>query len=362
MPSSSQLSAMQARASPGNMVFTPVPGGTNGQSTLRIEFVAVNLGGPEPTGFFKVYHADSDPDYVTATAPYSETAWAQSLNCGDFESGTFTSAYSAYAAGGGDVSAGLSELEKANSRCFLGGADSLWWNTFHPTDSEGGWIPYPGVTPGALLASGRPDSAYLFPLDRDLNPGYRGVIYVNGRVVVSGVVAGHVTLAATGNIIIGDDVTYATDPAAGTCQDILGLWTADSVVVANNAINAPQDVESIGVWRSYDDTQSEFIQAVMLAQDKFDVESPGTGSSTAEPCEGTPYGRGCLYVTGGIIQGTRGVVTNPTRGYMKRYSYDACAADNPPPYFPSPGHFYRSRYYQVNPNGFNVAQYFAALK
>ncbi|MEJ2678509.1 MAG: hypothetical protein P8174_05455 [Gemmatimonadota bacterium] len=133
------------------------------------------------------------------------------------------------------------------------------------------------------------------------------------------------------------------------------------MVVANNALNAPQSVEFDGIWRSYDDTQSEFIQAVILARDKFGAEDPGDGASTAEPCDGTPYGRGCLYLTGGIIQSTRGVVTHPTHGYMKRYSYDACAAADPPPYFPSTGHFYRSRYYEVNPNGFNVAQYFASL-
>ncbi|MEJ2184997.1 MAG: hypothetical protein P8Z36_03575 [Gemmatimonadota bacterium] len=361
LPSSSQLAAMQSRATPGNMTFTPVPGGTPGESTLRIEFVALDLGGPQPTGFFKVYHSDTNPAYVTATSAISRDAWAQSRNCGNYYGGVFTSAYSSYLANGYSVDAGIYELERSHSRCFLGGADSLWWNSFHATDSQGGWIPYPGTTPAALLATGRPDSAYLFPMDRDLNPGYRGVIFVNGKVVVSGVVAGRVTLAATDNILIGDDVTYATDPSAGTCQDILGLWTADSVVVANNAINAPQSVEFDGIWRSYDDTQSEFIQAMILAQDKFSVQDPGDGATSAEPCDGTPYGRGCLYLTGGIIQGTRGVVSVPTRGYMKRYSYDSCGADTPPPYFPSTGHFYRSRYYQVNPNGFNVAQYFAAL-
>lgn len=361
LPSSSQLAAMQSRATPGYMTFTPVPGGMPGQSTLRIEFVALDLGGTQPTGFFKVYHADSNPAYVTASPAISRDAWAQSRNCGDFEDGHFTSAYAAFLANGYNVDAGIYQLKRSQSRCFLGGADSLWWNTFHATDTQGGWIPYPGPTPAALVASGRPDSAYLFPMDRDLNPGYRGVIFVNGKVVVSGVVAGRVTLAATDNIIIGDDITYATDPSAGTCQDILGLWTADSVVVADNAINAPQAVEFDGIRRSYDDSKSEFVQAVILANASFAVQDPGDGSSTAEPCDGTPYGRGCLYLTGGIIQATRGVVSFPTRGYMKRYSYDTCAADNPPPYFPSTGHFYRSRYYEVNPNGFNVAQYFASL-
>ncbi|MEJ2678508.1 MAG: hypothetical protein P8174_05450 [Gemmatimonadota bacterium] len=187
LPSSSQLSAMQSRATPGYMAFTPVPGGTPGESTMRIEFVALDLGGAQPTGFFKVYHSDTNPAYVTATPAISRDAWALSRNCGDYDMGTFTSAYAAYLGSGYNVDAGIYQLERSHSRCFLGGADSLYWNSFHATNSQGSWIPYPGGTPAALLASGRPDSAYLFPMDRDLNPGYRGVIFVNGKVVVSGV-------------------------------------------------------------------------------------------------------------------------------------------------------------------------------
>lgn len=375
MPSSSQLASLQSRASVANMAFTATAGGTAGQSTMRIEFLAADIDGDgEKEGFIKVYDAtgSAGPPWVTATAPgnANNPYWYRSLNCGHFKDGRFKSADEAFTteyASSHDFYAardkGYAELTKAHSRCFLGGADSLRWNGYTVTipDTMGAWRTYPDHTPASILASGRPDSTYLFPLDRSLNPNFRGVIYVSGKVVVSGVVRGNVTLAATGNIIIGDDITYDTDPSSGTCNDMLGLWAGDSVVVANNTLNTPQDIYSSGTFRSYDDTQSEFIQGVVLATEKFTVQEAWMGSTNYEPCEGNAFGRGCLYLTGGVIQRTRGVVTYGTYGYLKRYSYDECATETPPPYFPSTGHFFRSRYYQVDPAGFDVATYFQAL-
>lgn len=367
MPSSGQLTSLESRADIAEMAFTVTAGGTSGQATMRIEFLAADIDSDgENEGFIKVYEAtgSAGPAWVTATAPSNAAnpTWYRSINCGHFKDGDFVSADSAYRK---DYSAsdGYNELTKANSQCFLGGADSLFYVNYQVAlaDTLGAWRAYPGNTPAAILSSGRPDSAYLYPLDRDLNPNFRGVIYVDGRVVVSGTVRGHVTLAATGNIIIGDDITYDTDPSGGTCDNMLGLWSGDSIVVANNTLNTPQDIYGSGNFRSYDDTESEFIHGVMLATDKFTVQEAWVGSYDEEPCEGSSYGRGCLYVTGGIIQSTRGVVSYGTYGYLKRYSYDTCAEDSPPPYFPTTGHFYRSRYYQVDPSGFDVATYFAAL-
>ncbi len=48
-------------------------------------------------------------------------------------------------------------------------------------------------------------------------------------------------------------------------------------------------------------------------------------------------------------------------GYVKRYSYDQCAFQTPPPYFPTTGRFYRNRYYEIDPVGFDVATFFHNL-
>ena len=84
-----------------------------------------------------------------------------------------------------------------------------------------------------------------------------------------------------------------------------------------------------------------------------------SGSTNDEACEGSTFGRGCLYLTGGIIQATRGAVGRSTgTGYIKRYSYDQCGATQPPPYFPTTGVFAKGQYYQVDPAGFSISNYF----
>ena len=173
-------------------------------------------------------------------------------------------------------------------------------------------------------------------------------------------IRGRVTIAATDDIIFGDDITSATDPGAGTCVDIAGYFAGDDVIVADNTVNAPQYV--VDNHYSQDNTSDEFIHGTVLALDIFTVQNYNSGSSNDEWCEGNSSGRGCLYLTGGIIQDTRGAVgLTSGQGYTKRYSYDACGATQPPPYFPTTGIFAKGQYYQVDPAGFNIDNYFALI-
>ena len=184
-------------------------------------------------------------------------------------------------------------------------------------------------------------------------------------MLLSGRLRGRVTVAATDEIIIGDDLTYASDPGLGTCADILGLFSGGKVVVADNTLNAPLRPATGSNYFTYDDTKDEFIHGIVLALDIFTVEDYASGDTKAEPCEGSLWGRGCLYLTGGIIQTTRGAVgtigSPGGTGYVKRYSYDRCGATAPPPYFPTTGHFTRGQLYLVDPAGFSVASYFDLL-
>lgn len=251
-------------------------------------------------------------------------------------------------------------LSRASARCFLGG-DSALTNGFVASDSNGAWIKYTSTPDSRLTALGRADADYLFPLSHNLNPDFKGVIYVDGKVAVSGVVRGRVSVVSPSNIIIADDITQETDPSTGVCDDILGLITPDQILVADNTLNSPQARNSSGTLKTFDDTQDEFIQAVLLALDKFTVEDYTSGSTDAEPCASTDTGRGCLYLTGGIVQNTRGAVgLTDGHGYRKRYAYNACAATNPPPYFPTTGVFDRGAYHEVDPAGFDVATWYAA--
>jgi hypothetical protein len=362
MPQTADLNKLKIQAQAGGTAFTSTTSGTAGQATTRIEFVALDLDGDGRTtganeGFIRVYQS-SNPQWVVADVPadYSSNKLRNSVNCGHYHGTTFINAKSHPTTG---TDSWVAAVSSSTKRCYLGGADSLFGG-FQANDGTGQWLPWPG--PVSPLLAGRPDAQYLFPITRALNPSFKGVIYVEGKVAVSGVVRGQITLAATGNIVIADDLTYATNPGAGTCADVLGLFSGNDIIVADNTVNSPVIPSSGANYFTYDDTKDEFVHAVVLALDIFTVENYASGATTAEKCETKAWGRGCLYLTGGIIQKTRGAVgTTSGTGYLKRYSYDSCAFSSPPPYFPTTGHFARGRYFEVDPSGFNVANYFDLL-
>jgi hypothetical protein len=329
--------------------------------------VAIDLDGDGLTngsneGFIKVYQS-SDEAWLSASRP-TNTSTSVFLrdedNCGHATAshgGVFVNAAAHPLEPSGDSWADA--LKSATRRCYLGG-DSALNNAFVANDGKGQWLAWPGAV--SPLVAGRPDAQYLFPITRALNPNFKGVIFVDGKVVISGVLRGRVTVAATSEIIIGDDVTYATDPAAGTCNDILGVFSGVDIVVADNTVNAPIRATSSTTYYSFDETRDEFVHGVMLALDNFTVENYSSGATNSEDCGTTDWGRGCLYLTGGIIQKQRGAVgTTSGTGNLKRYSYDQCAFTNPPPYFPTTGVFARGRYYEIDPVGFDVDALFTML-
>ena len=391
LPDVAELSKLRTLATQGSTAFISSTAGTDGQATMRIEFVAIDLdgdgnAGPDE-GFFKVYRSTSNNSngarWVVAGR---ESVVRRTPNCGHRH--TIGGQQYFYTAAQHDSShvrdaannplPGSSEQvmlgtapghhpNPQSTRCYLGGSDSLSVDlSFQPNDGRGYWLAYPGTwttgMPAAVAA--RDDSDYLFPLGRTFNPNFKGVIHVTGDVAISGVLRGRVTLATTGNIVIADDIVYATDPAAATCNDILGLFAGSDIVVADNTINAPVNVTS-SHWRSYDNSQDEIIHGVLLTLGSFRVEDYGGGARNNELCEGAEAGRGCLYITGGIIQDRRGAVgqryTNGTAGYLKRYSYDQCAATAPPPYYPTTGYFGRGRLFEVDPTGFEIGEFFARI-
>ena len=366
MPETADLTKLQAQATAGSTIFTAPTGGTSTRATLRIEFVALDLDGDGRTtganeGFIRVYQS-SNAVWVMADVPsdYSTNRLRNSVNCGHYHAdGTFVNAASHPTSG---PDAWTAAVSSSTRRCYLGGSDSLF-GAFHANDGTGSWLPWTGTV--SPLVSARADGGYLFPITRALNPSFKGVIFVNGTVALSGVVRGQVTVAATGNILIADDLTYATNPGAGVCTDMLGLFAGTDIIMADNTLNSPIIPGTGSNYFTYDDTKDEFVHAVLLALNVFTVENYASGATKAEPCESSLWGRGCLYLTGGIIQQQRGAVgtigSPGGTGYLKRYSYDACAFSSPPPYFPTTGHFARGRYFEVDPTGFSIGQYFQLL-
>jgi cytoskeletal protein CcmA (bactofilin family) len=381
MPTTAAFNNLQTQAQIGGTAINSTTFGNQGQSTTRIEFVALDLNGDLDSadvdeGFMKVYQVTNPGNawwVVADTFNYRGTGInngvRNSPNCGHVYDSLGTTHGSAFVTFSNHHTLGSGTDSKSNApahgtvRCFLGGADSL--NSpvgFQQVDTLGAWLPWSGAVDPRVTALRGLEAQYLWPISRALNPNFKGVIYVNGKVALSGKLRGRVTVAATDNIVIADDVTYVTNPGAVNCADILGLFSGKAIVVADNLINDPIPWLQGQAPTHWDDTWSESIDGFVLALDMFTAENWDQGSKDAEPCGGKKGGRGCLALTGGVIQTTRGAVGRTSgEGYIKLYSYDQCGATNPPPYFPATGHFVPGHSYEVDPTGFNIDAYWKLL-
>lgn len=412
LPSTAALARLSSNATLAGYDFTAPTTGDETTVLMRVEFVATDLNGDgdsldDNEGFFRIYTANAgNQSWLRGDYP-GGTSVASYTNCGDwhmvpgFANPKFfpasvhpTSWFRALVeAGGLSLAAAQSEssatvatiMQHAGARCYLGGDPHLVAvsrtailypnaldrqkggddTTFTPVDPNGAWVLYTN-TPNAAVAAHRADAKYLFPLSSALNSSNRGVIYVNGTTGVSGAVRGRTTVYADhGDIVVLDDIRYAHDPSLDTCVDVLGLIADNDVVVADNGINTPQNVNPGGgtIYKSLNDTQDLYLQAVTMALNtSFRVQNFGTGPTAGLTCQGTTVGRGCLYLTGGMSQAVPGSVgTSSGTGFRQQYSYDACDATNPPPYFPTTGRFTDNRYYEVNPIGFNVVDLFKSI-
>ena len=365
LPDVKELDELRNLAAQGGTALNTSNGGDDGEAQLRIEFVTLTLSGQEE-GFFRVYESDK-PEWVVAS-PTSDLT--DSHNCGNIDSdGKFRSAAS-YKQAQNSVAA-VAALKSASKRCYPGGADELT-NGHQASDVPGGtWIAWSGDWSDPWwdeLKTLRPtDYKTFFPLKHTRNPNFKGVIHVNGKVAVSGRLHGQVTLAAEDEIIVIDDLEYATKRGGRVAckdSDMLGLFTEEMILIANNAINAPQKPASGENWQTYDDSPDEYVDAVLLTLDRHEVEEYREGAVNFETCNGLKVGRGCLIYTGGMIAKENPIHMafaswTPTfYGHLPLSSYDECAGTNPPPYFPTTGRFTRVRTFEVDPVGFDLDLHF----
>lgn len=374
MPTPADLVKLQTQATIGGMAFPGFTTGGTGQARTRIEFVALDLNGDldttdEDEGFIRVFQGNSGAERYVVASPVTFNDLAN-WNCGDVRN---SGAHPPHGATANFVplaqhtSSSADRTNAANhssTRCYLGGDPALSAGVFQatPPGGFGSWLPWTGpIDPRVVTAAGALQAGYLHPITRDLNPTFKGVIHVDGKVAISGTVRSRVTVAATGDVIIADNVRQATDPSVGVCDDILGIVAGGSIIMANNMINAPVQKPNT-FWQTMRPVGNgdEWVHAVLLTLNIFTVQNYNTGASDFEDCGTTNWGRGCLQLTGGLIQRTRGAVgTSGGTGNLKRYSYNTCALTDPPPYFPTTGHFARNRFYTMDPVGFDVATWFS---
>ena len=77
------------------------------------------------------------------------------------------------------------------------------------------------------------------------------------------------------------------------------------------------------------------------------------------PCGGAPWGRGCLYLTGGLLQRIRGPTGSTGTAYLLRHSYNQCVLQGGPPQFPSSGGFSKQRVVEMDGANFDPVTWFA---
>jgi Tfp pilus assembly protein PilX len=251
------------------------------------------------------------------------------------------------------------------------------WGGTAPTAVSTGFL-HPAFTNGtANVPVGAEMARYLWPINALYNNEARGVIYVDGNVVVSGVLRGRVTIAASGTVVLGDDLTYVTSPGSvpdcrsfGDVQaDILGVLTPRFFLIGDNNVNSPflspnPGATTAGVYRNgFDETPDETIHGAVLTLRAIKSEHLTAGANAAETCVGGSVGRGCFYLIGAAIQGRNearmsGSGSGAT-GWNPQWTYDRCMGRVPPPYYPTTGRYSRNRYFEVDPVGFDVASWFA---
>lgn len=398
MPGAADFAGLRTLAMQAGTLFTPAwVTGDSALATMRIDFVPVDVNGDGDTtdpdeGYFRVYRlrVGGGPwgaGYAVARTPPPPAGTLDSLynspNCGvlvtpagqpprvaqtlrDLPAGTGTYAQ--------QMAQKRAAFDHANAFCFLGGDERLSKDgRFAPSDSAGDWLPRTrGTVPAAVAA--RPDGGHLWPLSRALNPDFRGVIFADGRVAVSGVVRGRVTVAGSGNIIIAHELMQATNPGVttGFCtaeDDVIGVVSAGYNIYANNTLTTPQQrrTDDGSAWRTprkdFDPSPRRpdlTVHASLLALQSNVAEG-------ASPPAGLPVAQwvlaGTLRIIGGASENRLGqtgsVSGSALHGWKDDMSFNRCALPFPPPFFPTTGRWVRSQYYEINPVGFSAAAWFA---
>ena len=182
----------------------------------------------------------------------------------------------------------------ATRRCYLGGDPRLFpWatgDTLTPdstiTNVFGWWKKRHQTYSG--LSSVRPgDASYLIPLGA--NPNFKGVIFVRGNVAWADL-RGRVSVFATGNIVMADDLLYQNPPGTDCTStgDIFGAIASNNVVIEDNDLQTPFRVNG-KVYGGFDDTNDANYNMFLMAA--------GSGGST-----GNWYGEGVVGPGDGNVE------------------------------------------------------------
>ena len=252
-PTTATLTNLLSFATTSQTVVTGWPTTTDSVPDTRIEFVPLDLNVDGDVldadeGFFRVWKISAagvpldKRKYATARdwlnmptgvpasmpAPPAGTTSATdpnliSPNCGGTMAGDWWTADSIYAKTVGTATvkktAVTTALTGGQRRCFLGGDRRLYPDSLERISNGNGtwltWAGWAGAPPASLVnavaaqgvAAGQSANAIAqtyWPITRNMNVNFKGIIYVNGSIAISGTVRGRVSVVTTGNIMLAD--------------------------------------------------------------------------------------------------------------------------------------------------------------
>ncbi len=258
-----------------------------------------------------------------------------------------------------------------------GGEDT----TFTPNGRWGTWRPWPGAVSAALAASKRAGQAkWLFPLNKTANPGWKGIIYVNGSAYVSGLLRSRVTLYSSASLTFLDDLTYVVPPNTPgvDCNadnaNMLGVIAVNDIMIEDNVLHRPVKILNNVPPAAFDTNQTRFMSGtgpnfrlngvLMSLTGTVGVVDPLTGPSVAAgACMGQPTSGGCIAQVGGVIeQSISATWTGNSTGFAENREVDRCMLVTSPPYFPTTGRYLLNRYYESDPSRFDPVSLFRSLQ
>jgi hypothetical protein len=228
-----------------------------------------------------------------------------------------------------------------NHRYFRYDTDTSTYNMSLTEAESYSRYPYPGPESEALFIEGElwlcgPSGAAHF--NTRYEPNY----------IIHGFGGGNLTIAASGDIVIAQDVEYADNNSDGsvpsTCQNTLGLISERHILVwrlAPSTVKINAGLGAIGYSMDMDDS----AYSGNKCPDSASVHSSVTGRNGTISIDGINcYGifneKQKLWIQGCVIMRERGLVhshygtPSKERGYItKYYRYDHRFRYHPPPHF-----------------------------
>jgi hypothetical protein len=254
-----------------------------------------------------------------------------------------------------------------------GGEDT----TFTPNGRWGSWDSLPAPPNAALTASThtRNMAKWLFPLGRSYNSGFRGVVYVNGDVRVSGQLRSRVTLYSSGQVTFVDDLTYVTPPNApgldcfASNANMLGVIAVDSIMIDQTVMHRPQRALRGGSTVKFlNGTGTAFrLHGVVMSLTKtvgvYGYNTGPVAGAGASDCLGATFSGGCIAQVGGVIeQSISATFQGNNTGFAENRQVDQCMMVASPPYFPTTGRYFNNRYFEFDPARFDPTVMYRLLQ